>query len=280
MHQLKFYEACVIQPPDKDSSIFRPEIAVIYDRFYSNMGIAVSSNMMPGYVFWTALEWASASTKANVDIIGSHRLPQNDYEKSRVGKRAEQYFEKSMMTDTGTWKQNIREKTETFERFVAHSGEYIFEMTHGLLKSMIINAHTAYEVYVGDLLEELRSHHRDIFPKTSYTYKSTGKFFDAYNNAFKDPAVSDAVLTPEIRAIALIRNVIVHSNCIADDWFMSRDKAGYPTNAFLLKELPPIKEHDEIKIDGLLVRLLIESCAKQARLLAVEVNKWLVSRLS
>lgn len=279
MHPLKFVETCIIRPPEKDSLMFNPEVAAIYDRFYTNMGLAVSSTMLPGYVFWTALEWASASTKANTDIIGSHRHPMNENESNRVGKRAEQYFEQVMKSDTETWKENIKDATATVERFVMHSGPYIWQMTYGLLQSMIVSAHTAYEVYVTDLLEKLRISHPGLFPTDSFTYKSTAKFESAYKKGFSEPSITAAVLTPEIRALALLRNAIVHANGYADDWFMNPAKDGYPTNVFLMKHLPLIQEWDVIKIDGQLVRLLIESCSDQARILAIEVNKWLLARI-
>jgi hypothetical protein len=246
----------------------------------SNATLTMALTTMPGFIMWMSTEWGCAGTKAHQTLFGSTPasvLHSDPAAASAVGMLSAQLMEESVSRSTHAEQmQYLEEFTKTFERFSYFGGQLAFDNVNNLLKAIVLQATTAFEVVASDSYYAALALRPAIFPPLDPaklpSFSSRKRRLDVYRKGFKvDRAEIKAQLeNPDIDAICLTRNVITHKGGTYDDEFIK-----YASGVPLLARLAPFTLHRNLLLDGITVGGLVRATFSRAVNLIVEVDKWL-----
>lgn len=245
-----------------------------------NVGLAIGLNTLPGFTFWTALEWASACTIAKNQIIGAKASDAKVREKANaIGKLSESIMKRAMKAPVEEQRRQLKEMTLTFERFAYEAGPYMHGVLEGALKSMCIQSWTAIEVLCEDLIMESLTSHQAVFsgkaaPKVG-SFRKLVLTIEAYKEIFDNDSAILAALTDEgVTSLSKVRHLLVHKAGIVDSKFEGESK----TLPFL-KIFPQIEKDKPLLFDGEIVFAILERALPQAHQLCMGVDNWIKARI-
>lgn len=250
-----------------------------YQNYMQNVSLAIGLNTLPGFTFWTALEWASACTTAKNQIIGAKASDAKVREKANaIGKLSESIMKRAMQAPVEEQRRQLKEMTLTFERFAYEAGPYMHGVLEGALKSMCIQSWTAIEVLCEDLISETLTSHQAAF--SGKTAPRIGMFrklvltIDAYKEIFDGDSAILAALTDEgVTSLSKIRHLLVHKAGIVDDKFEGESKA-LP----FLQLFPQIEKDKPLQFDGEIVFTILEQALPQGHRLCMAVDNWIKAK--
>lgn len=278
MHELKFLEVARFGDLQANLPHGLTPVKETFATYIENAKLAINLGALPGFYVLIAEKWIAANIQAHEEVTRS-RIPVNDLERKRVNDRIGVIFGKSASTQGNELRLQMKERTETFEAFVRHGSPDVHAIVCGLLKAIVIQTWTAFEVLLGDLVKRLQITHPKVIPPGNFSFTTRLKFRASYQKAFNDSAIN-AILDHEcIDATALLRNVLVHANGRADDRFLSVKENAYPVNKTLQKWFPALTMGDEVLLNGEIVREVTEPCLQQGSALAAAVDGWLKRRI-
>jgi len=166
---------------------------------------------------------------------------------------------------------------------------------HNFLKTLIVQAWGAIEVLAEELWKESLLQKPSLDTQTSWTnterklsgFSSRSKIANQYRFTFRQDNANILLLLDGsiFHSLAIVRNVIVHSNGVVDDDFV-KDIAGYevfpktsPPTLLPLPELQPfksLKQGDAIQFTGKLARDFIEPVPKLGFEIIKSIDEWLI----
>lgn len=281
MRELKFLEVSALKLPPETLPHGLSPIKEVYDIFLANAKLAINLGAMPGFYVLIAEKWILANVQAHHEITGG-RVPFGQTQRNLVNDQIATLFGKAASTAGDELRGEMTERTKTFESFVRHGPEEVHAIVHGILVTIVIQAWTAFEVLVGDLVKKLQLSHPLLVPtpiKPKWSFTSRWAYRKAYEQAFKEQTIDDLLKMEEIGALALLRNLFVHANGYVDHRFMTKDEEGHEVNTLLQKWFPGATIGVEIQLDGESTREIIEPCFQQAYVLASSVEDWLKQRI-
>ncbi len=160
-----------------------------------------------------------------------------------------------------------------------YQGDPLESGVRALLQSSIKDAWTAIEVLAEDLLTTVMLNFPSCFHKVIWDkdrgeprFRSRSGIKVAYQKAFPvdDEKIKEALQSDGIDALALLRNVLVHKGGLADDDF----KDGAKDNP-LLVALRAFDDRQPLKIDGEIIKAVIEPAARAGCDLLLAVDTWI-----
>lgn len=273
---LKFLEVSALTPLPEKLPKSLPPLDKLYERFQHMVGLAVNLGGLPGYFIWVAEQWVLASANAHTKVSPS-TLIFTPWNQAEYNKARSKMFLNAVQGESDMHSRMV-ERTKTFELLLNHGGADIHSIAHGVLESIVVQSHTAFEVLVSDTIRELKRTHPTLIPDKKFYFITRQKLRESYKTAFNCPKIDQLLKHDAINALCLLRNAIVHSGCSADDWFMSAEREGYPTCALLKKLFPKITINRPIQLTGDIVREVIEGALFQCYVLLSEVEIWIDQR--
>lgn len=152
---------------------------------------------------------------------------------------------------------------------------------HAILQSMVIQAWTAFEVLAEDIWKrvntkrpKLRAGITNRCWRKECGFRSTLKLSNTYRHTFRHDNVDilAAIDNTTVKALALARNVLVHSGGQIDEMFI-KQRVGIPE----LRCIRGKKKGYSITFTGPLVRRLIDPTVVKGFDLVRAVDQWLIS---
>lgn len=258
-HQYNFLEASRVgKVPDATLSFHCTRSALA--TFQSNVELAMGVSTIPGFTFWMAQEWFAASLRAHRDVAGTTPVESLDQATLNfLGVTMEKYMREAMALNRDRQVQHLIERTTMFEKFSMDAGKPAQECLNGLLKSILVQSATAFEVLTGDLHKGARNEKPSSFP--SFPAEKSGPRFtsrDMAQTAYRQYFTTDrigidgALKNDAVNAIFLTRNVILHKASRYDGEFIK-----YGALNSLLASLAPFDVDRELLLDGLTVSKIL-----------------------
>ncbi|MFA6287164.1 MAG: hypothetical protein WC661_07225 [Opitutaceae bacterium] len=280
MHPLKFLEATQIPAVrDADGSIHNAVCRESLIRFKANIGMACGLTTLPGFTFWTAMEWMAASMRAKNETVGEQASPaQIQAAANTIGPLAEWYMAKAMQVDRSVQVEHLVETTTMFSKFVMDAGPYAHGILENLLKSILVQAWGAFEVLAEDLLTGVIETHSNCFDPQKiakkFYFRKRSAIRDSYDRAFaSDQAIVAATTDSSVDALSVLRNVLVHKSGIADAMFLT-EVANIP----LLAEFSSLTSGSPLKINGVHVSTIVSPTVVNGYSLVKAVDNWLAKK--
>ena len=105
-----------------------------------------------------AIEWVRAGTNAAREVIPGQNVDANTSEeiRNRIGTRAETLMHEAVRTNRDEQLKHLEEKTVMLEKYSAEAGKLAADNLNSVLRTMIVQAATAYEVLVRQLHDGAR----------------------------------------------------------------------------------------------------------------------------
>ena len=151
---------------------------------------------------------------------------------------------------------------------------------HGLLKSILIQAWTAFEVLAEDLHCGAREKHPECFTSNicsakGYHFRRLGSLKESYKKAFGNDFNINAVIeSKEVKALAVVRHLLVHRNGIVDQAFLNQC-----SESPVVTNFSAFAANQEVLITGSMVRLLVDPTVRLGYKLIQSVDEWMTSRI-
>jgi hypothetical protein len=251
--------------------------------YQANMERAHGILMLPGYAFMSGEQWQSCTTAAVQHFFGDARPSDEEFER-RHGEMNElaAALRKEALTKIPPESRtnSFRSACYNIEVF-ANEFPRLRDWLHDTLKTSVIQAWTAFEVLAEDLWKYVIAERPQLDARTKDEIRLSGhrsrrKIANLYRFTFRMDNVDilNSVDNTKVHALAIARNVLVHSGGNIDTWF-NKDRQGIP-------ELDCITEKDEgyaIQFSGELVRGLIDPVTPLGFGLVKSVDGWLTSHL-
>lgn len=276
MGKFKFLHASAISKIPSPGSISEPCCLETLRLFTANAELALGTTRTPAFVFWMAMEWIGACTRAKTFILGDESSPKRLTANAPViGLLAEEYMETAMKLNRDQQVAHLVEKTEMFERFCVDAGPNAEVVLSSLLKTIVVQCCTVAEVLTEDLYRTAEKafpkNFAHIGPKDWVSFISRRGFRTAYKRAFaSDPAIDMTLADKSIDALSLLRNVIVHRAAVADEDFTEGVKV-----TPLLAPFKTLNDGDPVILDGEIVHSIIDPAFKACYQLIENVDQWL-----
>lgn len=239
--------------------------------------LAINMGALPGFYVLSAEKWILASIQAHHEVTGGKPVA-NKGELGRVSIKHKKLF----LDGVGSgdlMKAQMMEKTAVFQDLVNVCDPEIQDIVYGIFKGMIIQAWTAFEVLLADLVRRMQRVHNTLLPQGKFGFDSRLRFRESYRKVFNDAGINAILNDPIIDALALVRNVLVHANGLADERFLSVKENAYPVNPILKQHFPNMILGAKVSLNGEIVRAIMEPCLIKGSDLAVEVDNWLERNL-
>ncbi len=227
-----------------------------------NMERANGILMLPGYAFMSGEQWQSCANAAVQHFFGDTRPSDEEFEKQHdqmndwaAAARKDALGKISPESRANSFRSacyNIEVFANEFPR--------LHDWLHDILKTSLIQAWTAFEVLAEDLWKHVINARPKLDARTKSEtslsgHRSRKKITNLYRFTFRvdNADILSSVDSTKIHALAIARNVLVHSGGNIDDLF-KRDRKGIPE----LDCIPQENEGYAIQFTGELVRHLVD----------------------
>lgn len=292
LHPLKLAEAFQINADQMQGvELPSPEGQECLLAFRENMKLVKGLIATPGWAMVINQQWAEACTVATMCVIKDRSIESATSDELKlIIPKAQKRMAKVVERDNKNLDHRLEMSTEMLEQHIMCCGPFIHGMFEGILKSLCIQAWTAIEVLIEDLhvkcieknpgffgSEVLEKHERTKakLKGQKFSFRSRDKFRDAYKVAFEsDPTINDILLSSELAAIVVVRNLLVHKGGVVDLIFLDDD----------MREAPQLKNHlnpqlnTRIKMDGTSTRAIIDGAVSKAYELLRAVDRWMMAK--
>jgi hypothetical protein len=279
MPPLQFAEACRF-----------PDITEISNRKYAsktcNEATATfSDNILrcngivftPVYAWMVADDWRFSTDKAALEIAGAIEpddIAGEAKEKAVYLRTIELFHAMQAASTSEERRSDFNRAKNSLDAIIATSIPLYRAAAESLLKSVIIQAWTSFEVLSEDLINGAKAEYPTFFSGVDFStfrFRSRKRIRAAYRITFADDLnICAAVNHDSVDALALLRNVLVHKAGIADHDFTD----GIPTSS-LLSPFSGVKEGQPIEINGTVMRSIVDSSFNCGYALIIAVNNWL-----
>lgn len=236
--------------------------------------------MLPAYAFMSGGEWQVA-VKAVAERYFGKDMPSDEKFEEKRGEIA--------ALANAARKSVLSKRTAQSSMNVFYTACYNIEVfaadfsrlhgwLHDIFKSAIIQSWTAFEVLAEDLNCGAREKHSECFPPhvltgKRYTFRRLEALCASFRRAFCDDAHINAVVrSKEVKALALLRHLLVHKGGLVDQQFLNQCSEDPVVNEFSMFGL-----NQEIKINGGMVRSLVDPCIRRGYELIQLVNDWIMA---
>jgi hypothetical protein len=276
MHKLKLNSLFPIPPELDFYQSYKSAACTKAGNAYSeNIKRLYVMAMNPGWTFYEGELWGMCLSRA------MHKLGINNRDDPAVTKLTNDYFVKydTRRIEPDALKQIFHEAIRNAETVFSYSGrDTSHEGLHGLLKVLVIQAWMAFEVLCHDLFRDIEkerpwlTRHLSKTKRKELGFRSRHKIRQSYRLVFTRGAAIDSILNDRsIDALAVMRNVLVHSAGKTDDTFKKESRYIRKLRSF--RALPV---GSQVKLDGLFVRSLVAPTVAVADRLVVATNRWLL----
>jgi hypothetical protein len=196
-------------------------------------------------------------------------------ESEEKGKTVEHFLMTQDERSDADQRKHFGAATRELSRVVQYGGgDGIHEALESLLQSLIIQVWTAIEV----LAEELHSKSRSMYPKCfqptlpaeKYRFRRLESLCEAYDKAFSDSGISACVRSKEIKAIALLRHLLVHNRGVVDQTHI--DQRSQPE---IVSNFDAFSITQRILVDGEMVRILVDDGVRRTYELLILADTWI-----
>lgn len=239
--------------------------------FRNNMGIVETLGMVPGYAFMNGEEWNKATQEAM-------RLAECDDPKNpRVVKLTNDIWAAHDFRGFDEAKRaQFKEATEHAERMACMPGRTLSSKALlSLLKSILIQSWSAYELLADHLIKGCKEKHPTLFSNEIRTKRHSvrsertiGPSFDAVFGS--DAAINDAAWNAGLKGHALLRHLLIHSNAKVDGQHITQRQ-----EAPIVTEWDAYNLDDEIPIEGGMVLRLVDRTTHSVYALLKAVSDWI-----
>lgn len=279
MHDIKLAELFPVTTwkplLDRASTIASPACRKAEKGFRLNMNLVNSLAMVPGYSFMNGENWGISVVRA------MNELHSENPDEPEVATVAARIFDEY---DGGPIYQS---QIDHFYEANANAGKIASlpgrPLSRGalvsLLKSLLIQSWSAFEVLAEELHESVRDEHAKLFLpgllSQKYGFRSERTLPRAYNDLFGgNAAINSSIWNPDIKAQALLRHLLVHKDGIADQSFLKQCK-----EPPIVLEWDSYIAKDAIVVDGALVRRLVDRTTVAGYNLILSVAHWIDSHI-
>lgn len=161
MHYLNFIEATNLGWKSARVEILQSQACRAAARsFAANIERVLGLLSLPGYTAWVMTEWLAASTRASSEIVGKNATSEQIQARTNdIGSRAEGYLAQAMYAPDVDQRLVMIRMTQMVEQNVVHSRPDIHAAAEGLLKTVLIQTWTAFEVLSEELWEGVLNEH-------------------------------------------------------------------------------------------------------------------------
>ena len=241
-------------------------------RYRDNLYITHAIGMIPGNAFMNGEMWQRAVTH------GMKIAAKEDPDDPQVLPHAKKHFDEEDTNPIDEVRiKRFYEGTESASNIASITGRHLSHgALHVLLKSIIVQAWTSFEILAGDLTNGARRIHPECFSDKAkslkfYNVRSMVTLYKSFHTAFDDEAsIVITVESPEIKSLALLRHLIAHKNGVVDNMFVTQ-LAEPPVATRFLK----FKEDEPVLVTGEMVRSLVDPVTVLAYDLIRFVDEWL-----
>jgi len=278
MHDLKFSNLLPVPSWLRLAKrTYKSEICTEAARIFSiNVQLVLTLAMVPGYAFMNGEDWGFSVVRAMRELGCND--PDDKSVQSLASKIWDEYdkggFDESRIKHFLEATDNAIKMASLPGRAMSHGA------LHGLLRSMVTHAWTAFEVLAEDLHSGVRQKHPECFPSNllskKYGFRRLESMCGSYETLFWDDAKVKAVArSTEIKSIALLRHLLVHKNGVVDQMFLDQCSQNPVVTRFAAFELG-----DEVLINGEMVRNLVEPVTNRGYELVQLVDQWIIAHKS
>lgn len=247
--------------------------------FDQNMASTIGLSLVPGISAMLSLHMMHAMDLAHQQFDMVPDMSQNEEERnSALWNLASLHLQDIARKEEGNWHDGVSGYTASLDRispmFKAQSHEFL----HGLLKAIVVQSWTALETLSKDLWELINASPNASFLRPTERqrrgerlwFTSRSGIRRCYAFSFKCPKIDAAIHQDEIDAIAVLRNVIVHSAGRVDGDFQKEVGDFHQFSA-----VTSLAKTNLIPVDGKLVRSVIEPAIRAAYNLSARVDDWI-----
>ena len=277
VHDLKFSALFPISLTALSKHKYRfAECRRVAKAYRENTQLMYTIPMVPGYAFMNGEDWALSIMNAMRD------LGINDPTDSNVHARASKIWDEHDMEGFTPARINqFNEATETSVRMASLQGRSKSHgALHDLLKAMVLQAWTAFEVLAHDLWAQvvtLRPELRSQISNNEWKkagHRSLSKIGNLYSFTFRNDNLHILSIFDDqaLKGLALTRNLIVHTGGRIDEQFKDQRKG--LRSLYLIKQR---KINASIKLNGENVRAVVYPVTALGYSLVIAVDKWLHS---
>ncbi len=231
--------------------------------------------MVPGYSFMNGESWGISVIRAMNELRSDN--PDAPDVQARASKIWDEY---DMGAIDQSAIQHFYEATQNAVKMACLPGRDLsFGALLSLLKSVLIQSWSAYELLTEQILTECKVSHANLFSpqivNKRHRVRSESTLPVSYREVFGgDSAIDSAVWNPGVKGHALLRHLLVHSHGKVDDTHLKQRRLDPIVNEWDAYALVG----DEIIIDGELVRRLVDRTNRAGYTLIGAVSDWIDAR--
>ena len=278
MHDLKFRSLFPVPDHRKfEKTAFNSAVCSAASLIYlSNVRLLTSIAMVPGYAFMNGENWGYAIIKARQQTgIANPDHPKVQEAASKI------WDDLDVKGFDDSSKQHFYDSTENAAKMASLPGRPLSHgALHALLKSMIVQAWTAFEVLVESLwngaldagLTSVARPTKKEINRHQIGFGSRAKIRNAYQFVFKqdNTALMRILNDVSVDALAAMRNVLVHSAGIIDNDFMNHSES-----VAILAPFLSLGEGKTIELTGDVVRALVDPVSVNGYAFLQELDNWM-----
>jgi len=249
--------------------------------FQVNMERVNGLLMLPGYAFMSGGEWQVAVNEVAKRYFGKNMPSEQEFEEKREEIAALANAARKDVLSKRPAESSMNVFFTACHNIEVFAGDFphLHAWLHDLFKSAIVQSWTAFEVLAEDLNSGAREKHAECFSADvrkgrQYTFRRLEAMCESFRRAFYDDVKINAVVgSKEIKALAVLRHLLVHKGGIVDQKFLNQ-----------CSEKPVVTEFSEfgigqeIKINGEIVRSLVDPCIRHGYELIQLVDDWMTAR--
>ncbi len=247
--------------------------------FQMNMERVNGLLMLPGYAFMSGGEWQVA-VKAVAERYFKDMPSDEEFEEKREEIAALANAARKSVLSKRTAESSMNVFYTACYNIEVFAGDFprLHGWLHDIFKSAIIQSWTAFEVLAEDLNCGAREKHSECFPSNvltgkSYTFRRLEALCESFKRAFCDDAHINAVVrSKDVKTLALLRHLLVHKGGFVDQQFLSQCSEEPVVNEFSMFGLD-----QEIKMNGGMVRSLVDPCTRRGYELIKLVDDWMTA---
>jgi len=273
MHNLNLTALFPEPPPDRMRGTYKSSACTDAERVFSdNLGVVESLSMVPGVAFMTGEDWGHALSDA------MREKNCTDSQRSDVQQKAEENWN---YRDARDWEERRKEflgGVALTEKAACMNGrEYGRKALHSLLRSLITQSWSAYELLAEMLIIGCKEKHPTLFSNgilaKRHSVRNGTALPKSFEDVFSDNQISAAAWSSDIKGHALLRHLLIHLQGKVDKSHVDQRQS-----APAVTEWDAYKEGDEILLDGELVRRLIDRTTRGGYALLDAVSNWVNAR--
>ena len=279
MHPLKFVKAAEVARILRRYQEFdSPACQRSHDVFRANTERALGLLVVPDYAFLVGALWQDATNRAANEVLGKHHEKGKTPERiQEIGQRVERYYAETIRKMAGDQISAMIQMTSNLESLARNGGPVVRDALEVILKSVIIQSWTAFEMLCEQLVGLCRNEHSAYFSESAKTVKCRFRRLETLKKAYRDVFGNDAGMnslleSPAVKGLALLRHLLVHCGGVVDQLFLDQCREPPQIHYFSTWSL-----RQTIEIDGDMIHTLVHPVNNTGFELVQLVSNWIHS---